>query len=414
MCIVAVSEEPFSGGQEFARSLAKGLGLPYVDAVVLFERAAAWGGDATKLRAAVQTTPTFRDRFTRDRQNQLLLLQAALAEEIQNGNAVCYGIAADLLNLETPQILRIGLHASHRFRRLQVQEHLGFRGAQADRYLNEQDRARRRWLLYLFGATAVLPMACDLVMNLEELGLHDAGMRVSELIRDQNRFDAADPAPIQSFAASTRIKAALAQDPDTAHLDVDVEIQGDTASLRGTVRSIEELDSVKQARFALPAGLKVDFTQVQLGNWDYVPPLFPLASVKSHLKATPESQSSVLLRPAWLLTGISGMLLLAVAGSWVRGHWFHPADTRLLTFAGVITDSQCGLSHKGVHPTVECVRTCVKESGAKYVLNDGTHSFVITDQQTGERFAAQRVVASGYLDEITGNLQLRSVAAAAQ
>ena len=107
------------------------------------------------------------------------------------------------------------------------------------------------------------------------------------------------------------------------------------------------------------------------------------------------------------------MVLLVVAGSHAPGRWFRPADTRLLSIAGVITDSQCGISHKIVQKTAECVRSCVKLPGAKYVLNDGTHSFVLTDQQTAEKFAAQKVVATGLLDEITGDLQLRSIQAVA-
>ncbi len=413
MCIIAVSEEAFSGGQELAKTLAEMLGLRYVDSVILLERAAACGGDRQKLRAALESAPTFRDRFTRHRQNQLLLLQAALAEEIRDGNAVCFGIAADLLRLESTQVLRIGLHASRGFRRSQVQERMGLRGAQAERYLNADDRSRRRWLLYLFGTRTVFPMACDLVMNLEQLSLYDACMRVSELIRDQSRFTTVDPVPIGSFVVSTRIKAALAQNPETAHLNLDVEIRGDTATLRGIVRSSEEIDAVKRATLPIPANMKIDFSQMQFGSWDYAPPFFSSRSAKPHLTKKPVSSSPVLRRPAWLVSGVAAMVLLALAGSWVRGRWFSPPDTRLLSVAGVITDSKCGISHKAVQPTAECVRSCVK-AGAKYVLNDATHSFVLTDQGTAARFAAQRVVATGFLDEITGDLRLGSIQAVAR
>ena len=111
---------------------------------------------------------------------------------------------------------------------------------------------------------------------------------------------------------------------------------------------------------------------------------------------------------------LTAMILLVLAGSHAPGRWFRPADTRLLSVAGVITDSQCGISHKIVQKTAECVRSCVKLPGAKYVLADGTHSFVLTDQQTAERFAAQRVVATGVVDEITGELQLHSIHAVAR
>lgn len=409
MPIIAVSEEIFSGGREFAETLAQKLGLRYVDSTILIERAAAWGGDRKALRAAFESAPTFFDRFTRQRQIQIVLLRAALAEDIRDGNAVCYGIAADLLSLDTRQILRVGLQASHRFRRLQVQERLKFDGAEAERYLKESDRCRRRWLAYLFGAAPELPLGFDLIIDLEQTSVDTACTTVSELIRNQYRSNAADLEPLEGFALSNRIQAAFALDPDTAHLDIDAEIHDETATLHGTVRSIEEIDAIKRVSLPIPASMELDLSQMQLGSWDYVPPLLPRRSVKARGKEEPGAWGSALLRPAWLGAGIFLMILLVVGGSRVRGRWFRPADTHLLSLAGVITDSQCGISHNAVQPTAECVRSCVKARGAKYVLNDGTHSFVLTDQQTAEGFAAQKVVATGFLDEISGNLQIRSI-----
>ena len=409
MCVIAVCEEAFSGGQEFAKTLAERLGLRYVDSVILLVRAAAWGGDRRKLRAAFASAPTFLDRFTRHRQIQVVQLRAALAEDVRDGNAVCYGIAADLLSLDTRQILRVGIQASHASRRLQVQQRLKFESTEAHIYLNESDRHRRRWLAYLFGAGRESPPGFDLIIDLEQTSVDAACMAVSELIRNQYRLSTVDLAPLETFALSTRIQAAFAQDPDTSHLDIDVEIRGDTATLRGTVRSVEEIDSIRRVSLPIPASMKIDCSQMQLGGWDYVPALFSKRSVKPPLKRRPVSWSPGLPRPAWLVASVSAMLLLAVAGSWVRGRWFQPADTHLISVAGVITDSQCGISHKLAQKTPECVRSCVKATGAKYVLNDGTHNFVLTDQQAAEQFAAQRVIATGFLDEITGDLQLRSI-----
>lgn len=409
MSIITVSEEAFSGGEEFAKALAQRLGLQYVDATILIERAAARGGDREKLRAAFQNAPTFLDRFTRHRQIQIVLLRAALAEDVRDGNAVCYGIAADLLKLETRQILRVQVHASHRFRRLQVQERLKFEGAEAERYLNECDRNTRRWRAYLFGAGAELPLGFDLVINLEQMSLDAAYTRVFEMALHRSHLAKPDPVSCESFALSTRIQAALALDPDTAHLDMDVEIHDNTATLRGIVRNVEEIDAIKCVSLPIPASMKVDCSQIQLGSWDYVPALFPSRSVKPRPKTERSSWSPGLFRPAWALAGVAAMLLLVVGGSWVRGRWFHPPYTHLLNIAGVITDSQCGISHKVVRQTAECVRSCVRATGAKYVLNDGNRNFVLTDQQTAEKFAAQRVVATGYLDEITGDLRLRSI-----
>ncbi|MBZ5612365.1 MAG: cytidylate kinase family protein [Acidobacteriia bacterium] len=415
MSIIAVSEEGFSGGQEFAKTLAENLGCRYVDSAILVERAAAWGGDRKKLRAAFENAPGFLDRFLRDPEIQVLLLQAALAEDIREGNVVCYGIAADLLNLEARQILRVRVEASRRFRNLRVQERLKLPREEAETHLNQGDRNQRRWQSYLFSIKVASPRGYDFLVNLEQTTSDEACTAVSDLISSQSRFrpSTTDTALVERFAVSSRIRAALAQNPPTAHLDLDVEIEDRTAVLRGMVRSVEEIDSLKRFVFPIPGDLKVDVNQVQLGSWDYQPPLFSSEAEEAHTPKPSKFWAPVFPRPAWLLAGASAMILLVLAGSHAPGRWFHPADTRLLSFAGVITDSECGLSHKIVQKTAECVRSCVKLPGAKYVLNDGTHNFVLTDQQQAERFAAQKVVATGLLDEITGDLQLRSIQAVA-
>jgi cytidylate kinase len=415
MSIIAVSEEAFSGGQEFAEALAERLGFRYVDSTILVERAAAWGSDQKRLRAAFENAPGFLDRFLREPEIQVLLLQAALAEDIREGDVVCYGIAADLLNLEARQILRVRVEASHSFRNLRVQERLSLPREEAEKHLNSCDRNTGRWQRYLFGVKVALPLGHDYLINFEQTTLDEACAAVSDLIHSQSRFrpSITDAALVERFVVSSRIRAALAQNPPTAHLDLDVEVEDHTAVLHGRVRSLEEFDSLQQFVFPAPGDIKVDVNQVELGSWDYQPPLFSSGTAEARVPKPSKFRVPLFPRPAWLLAGVSAMVLLVFAGSYHTGRWFHPADTRLLSIAGVITDSQCGVSHKIAQKTAECVRACVKLPGAKYVLNDGTHSFVLTDQQTAERFAAQKVVATGLLDEITGDLKLRSIQAVA-
>lgn len=412
MYIIAVSDEAFSGGEELAKTLAKNLGVPYVDSAVLVERAAAAGEDRKRLAAALETAPTFFDRSSRHKRTQVLELQAALAEDISNGSMVCYGIAAELLSLDSRRVFRVGIHASHRSRRFRLREQLNIHGAGAERYLNACDQNRRRWLLYRFGAKTGLPMGHDLEINLEGMGLNAACVAVSKMICDRSRLTAAELSSIESSVFSTCIQAALARHPDTAHLDLGVEIQGDMAVLQGTVRSLEEIDSIQHV--PLPANMRVDFSQIRLdragdqhdpisGRW-----------MQSKLNWKPAFWDAALSHPAWLSTGVSGVVLLGLAAMWVPGHWFRPAETHLSSFAGVITDSLCATSHPKAKQTAECVRSCVTMRGAKYVLSDGTHSLMLADQQRGGVFAGQKVVATGFLDGATGNLRLRSIHAVAR
>ena len=92
------------------------------------------------------------------------------------------------------------------------------------------------------------------------------------------------------------------------------------------------------------------------------------------------------------------------------------AGQRTQTFTGVITDSECGAaghSHMQMGPTdAECTRACIAAHGASYVLYDGKDVYTLSDQQTPDAFAGQKVRVVGTLDARTKTIQVESITAA--
>jgi hypothetical protein len=85
------------------------------------------------------------------------------------------------------------------------------------------------------------------------------------------------------------------------------------------------------------------------------------------------------------------------------------------TFTGVITESMCLTDHQAMNlgPDAECIRKCVKaDKNVKYVLHDGKKAYKLSDQQTPEKFAAQRVKVTGTLYEKTGIIKVDRIEAA--
>ena len=81
------------------------------------------------------------------------------------------------------------------------------------------------------------------------------------------------------------------------------------------------------------------------------------------------------------------------------------------TFNGVITDTMCGANHKpmNVTPDSKCVLECVKKHGSKYALLVGANVYVLSDQQTPEKFAARKVKVTGALNEKTKILKVDKI-----
>ena len=393
--IVAVSAEPFCGGEAFARSLAARLGWQCIDSAVLIGRAVACGGNRMQLLAALEG----RRLRERERRTQILLLQATLGELIERGNVICYGNAADLLNLEAGEVRRIAVAAAYQHRRAAVEEDLKLHGAAARVFLNEHDRARRRWCMYLFNSRLGLPLGYDLAVNSYEMGLDAALAATCAMIRSSG---ADNSTSVRDFVLATSIRARLATCPETVHLDLDVEVQNGNAILRGRVKDNEELELVKHVLLPALPRQGLDLTQIQVAK---------AAQAFSRARSWRSKSFRLPLAPrlAWTFAGLGGLVLVALAGFWFPVRWLHPANSRLLNLEGVITDSTCAFSHHVAQPAADCVRACVRTRGAKYVLSGSSRIFTLADQREGEALAGQRVVATGFLDRATGNLRLRSV-----
>jgi Protein of unknown function (DUF5818) len=92
------------------------------------------------------------------------------------------------------------------------------------------------------------------------------------------------------------------------------------------------------------------------------------------------------------------------------------AAQRKQTFTGAITDDMCARGdHSGMRmgPTdAECTIACVMVHGASYVLYDGKAVYMLSDQQTPEKFAGQKVTVTGTLDAKTKTIHVESIAVA--
>lgn len=89
-----------------------------------------------------------------------------------------------------------------------------------------------------------------------------------------------------------------------------------------------------------------------------------------------------------------------------------PAAEKVQTYTGVITETMCGVKHTmGISPDAKCVRDCVKMDPKKwkYALMVDGQLYVLSDQQTPEKFAAQKVKVTGTLFEKTKILKASKI-----
>ncbi len=262
MSVITISRGSFSGGKTLAECLAAKLGYRCIGRETIVERAAASGASHEELLSALLNPPGFLERFQHKRYRYLALFQAALAEEVKNGKVVYHGNAGHLMLKGAAAVLRIRIIAPTEMRLAMVQERLKLTGKEALDYIQKTDEGRRKWVRYLYGVDWDDPALYDLVLNLEHINTEEACGVIDALARARRCFELSPEcrAELEDLAVASSVRAALAMNPSTSHLEVETSAKGGQVFVRGKVTEIGELDQVRRVAIALPGvtGLNLD------------------------------------------------------------------------------------------------------------------------------------------------------------
>jgi cytidylate kinase len=245
--VITISRGTFSGGKAIAECLARRLDFRCVDREVIVERAAAQGVSQEELRDAIEKPPTLLERFRHRRYMYLVLVQAALAEEVQHGRTIYHGNAGHLLLGGGAPVLRVRIIAPLEFRIRMAQERLGLSRQDVIEYIQKADQDRRRWTQYLYGVDWNDPALYDLVLNLEYVSIDQACATVAGLTRMRCvNLDEECRTKMDEVVLSAQVRRALVLDPATSNLELDVEAKNRTISLRGRVPELDRIRDVER------------------------------------------------------------------------------------------------------------------------------------------------------------------------
>jgi cytidylate kinase len=262
MSVITISRGSFSGGKALAECLAEKLGYRCIGRETIVERAAASGVSHDELLAALLKPPGFLERFKHKRYQYLALFQAALAEEVKNGNVVYHGNAGHLMLKGVAPVLRIRIIAPIEMRLAMVEERLKLTGNEALDYIQKMDEGRKKWTQFLYGVNWEDPVLYDLVVNLEHLDIDQACEVINALTRASTCFELSTQCrdELEDFAVASRVRAALAMNPSTSHLEVEASARSGHVSIRGKVTETGEFDEVRRVAMAVPGvtGLNLD------------------------------------------------------------------------------------------------------------------------------------------------------------
>src|SRR5512143_1642315 len=151
MPIITISRGSFSGGKMLAECLAAKLGYRCIDRDHIIRKAAEWGVSQDDLRTAIEKPPSFLGQSQHTKYAYLAFIQAALTDEVRNGDAIYHGLAGHLLLGKGPHVLRTRIIASMEFRIAKLQDRLKLNRKDAIAHIEKKDEERRKWTQFLYG-----------------------------------------------------------------------------------------------------------------------------------------------------------------------------------------------------------------------------------------------------------------------
>ncbi len=253
MTIVAISRELGSGGSEIGAAVAKVLHFEYVDRQILLEAAHVHGVPEAKLVEAVEHHPSFWQRFDTERYRYLSFLEAAYYAFAEKGNLVTSSRSGPFLVQDVTHALRVRIMApvEVRVRRIMVREQLDQKTAAAKVHAYDREMSGR--IDYLYGVDWTRPEHYDLVINTRD----DAWNFYTDFLVAAARSRRYQPTPeslqrVRDLSLAAQVRAAIATDPGTQALSVQVTAQTGHVVLRGVVFSPAELEIAAEVAKRVP------------------------------------------------------------------------------------------------------------------------------------------------------------------
>jgi cytidylate kinase len=267
--IVAISREMGSGGYEIGAAVAKALNFEYVDRQILLQAAHAHGVPEAKMVDAVGRLSLWQ-RFDEERRRYLIFLEAAYYAFAEKGNLVTASRSGPFFvrGIRHAVKVRIMAPVEVRVRRVMEQEKLDHKAAAAR--VRTYDRELSGRIDYLFGLDWTLPENYDLVINTG----HEAWAFYTDLLVWAARHPQYQPTPeseqrIRDLSLAAQVRAAIATDPGTKSISVEVTAQGGRVALKGVVFSPAMTDAAVTVAQRVPGVASVSCEAVE------IPPVYP-------------------------------------------------------------------------------------------------------------------------------------------
>jgi cytidylate kinase len=253
MAIITISRGTMSGGKKLAEMLAEKLGYRCVSREIVVKAADDYGVEEGKLFDAVRSSPSIFQKLTFERERYLAYIQASLCEYAKDDNLIYHGHAGHFLLEGVSHVLRLRLVADMDYRAKAAMEQLQISEKEAHKYIEKVDKERVKWTNFLYGRDWRSPELYDIVFNLSSADLDFVCEMTAHAVRQPQFLTTPESArAMKSLLCASRVRAAFAGIHNLRLDRLVVQADGGVVTIRGRVKSKEQLDAVVEAAGQAP------------------------------------------------------------------------------------------------------------------------------------------------------------------
>jgi len=265
MTIVAISRELGSGGNAIAAAVAKALNFEYVEREILLQAARTHEVPEEKIADVDERRLSLWERFDEEKRRYLIFIEAAYYSFAEKGNVVTAGRGGPFFLRDVSHALRVRIMAPFdvRVRRVMEQEQLDHKAAAAK--VRNYDRELSGRIDYLFGLDWTLPENYDLVINTgNDAWEFYTDLLVSAARHRQYRLTPDSQQRVRDLSLAAQVRAAIAKDPVTKNINVEVTAQAGRVALKGVVFSPAMMDAAAEVAKRVPEVSSVSCEAVEI------------------------------------------------------------------------------------------------------------------------------------------------------
>ncbi len=265
MTIVAISREMGSGGYEVAAAVAKALQFEYVDREILLLAAREHAVPEEKITDVADRHLSLWERFDEEKRRYLTFLEAAYYSFAERGNLVTAGRGGPFFLRDVSHAIRIRIMAPAdvRIRRVMEREQLGQKAAAAK--VRDYDREMAARIDYLYGLDWTSPENFDLVVN-TEANSWDFYIDLLVWAAQHPRYQPTSESlqRVRDLNLAAHVRAAIATDPVTKNINIEVAAQTGQVALKGVVFSPAMMDAAAAVARRVPGVTGVSCEAVEI------------------------------------------------------------------------------------------------------------------------------------------------------